>query len=106
MTKAVAFRHFLHLRAWVSGGDESLPCFRCTDGLLHFLVEILFEDVRFERSARLTRNNKNSFGDVDLAFQRADLSRIGGVENMDLRIPVFLSKGFPKHFNTEASAAH
>src|SRR5580704_15948685 len=102
MAKAMAFRHFLHLRAWIGGSNEPLSRFGCADGLLHFLVEILFEDIRFERSAGLTRNNKNSFGNVDLALQCADLSRIGGVENMNLRIPILLPESFPKHFNAKA----
>src|ERR1700722_1579975 len=106
MAKAVALRHFLHLRAWIGRGDEPLSRFRCADGLLHFLVEILFENVRFERSAGLTRNNKNSFGDVDLAFKRADLSWIGGIEDMNLRISIFLPESFPKHFDAKARAAH
>src|SRR5580704_4874337 len=106
MAKAVALRHFLHLRAWIGGSDETLSRFRCADGLLHFLVEILFEDIRFERSSGLTRNDKNSFGDVDLAFQRPDLSRIGGIEDMNLRIPIFLPESFPKHFDAKARAAH
>ena len=59
-----------------------LPAFVGSDCLLGSLKEILLEDVRFERAARLARNDEERLGDVDLVLERFHLRRIGGIEHV------------------------
>ena len=59
-----------------------LPAFVGAHCLLGALKEILFEDVRFERAARLARNDEERLGDVDLVLERFHLRRIGGIEHV------------------------
>src|ERR1700690_896178 len=106
VTKAVAFRHLLHLGARVRNRDEPLPCPRGSHGLLHALEEILLVDVRLECAAGLARHNDDCLCKIHLRFHGANLRRIGGIEYMKFRKPGNLPERQLQHFDAKAGSAH
>ena len=106
VAKTVGFRNFLEVRARVGDRDEALPCRFRSDGLLHLVVEILLEDIRLEGAARFARDDEDRFRHVELLRECANLSRVGGIKDENLRIPVDLSVGEFHHFNAQTRTAH
>ncbi len=85
VAETIGFGHLLHMRAGIGDGDEVLPGFGGADGLLHAFEEILLENIRLERAARLAGDDENCFREIELGFDGFDLRRIGGIENVKLR---------------------
>ena len=92
--------HLLHLRSRIGDGDEAAPV------AAGALEEILLEDVRFERRSRFAGDDKQRARQVDAAFDREQLRRVGGIEHVQLGESVLLSEGERVHFRAEAGSAH
>src|SRR5262249_47514855 len=106
VAELVAFCDPLHLRSRVGYGDEATARFVWTDGLLHALEEVSFEDVRLERAARFALNNEQSFAKIHLLSESLDLRAIRRTEHMQLRIPINFAIGHPQHFGAKARTSH
>src|SRR5713101_2660273 len=67
--KAIMFRFLAEFGPRISDRDEAITDLFVADNLSCSLEKILLEDIRFQRSARLTRNKKQSIGEVDPVFE-------------------------------------
>src|SRR5206468_11526144 len=98
--------HLLHPRARVGDRGEVTAGALGTDRPPDAIEEVLQEDVRLERGAGLARHDEERAGHVDPALDRADLSRVGRVEDEELRIAGDATESRPENLRTEARAAH
>ena len=102
MPETICLRDLLHLRPGIGDGHEMATGIVCAHSLFRAVEEILFEDVGFERAARLAGNNEERFGNVDFLLKCLHLRRIGGVENVQVRVPGTLAESHPQNFRTQA----
>ena len=75
-----------HVGARIGDGDEAASGYLGAKGLLHALEEILLVDVRFERAAGFAGNDEESFRQIDLFFDVADLRRVSRVVDVETRV--------------------
>src|ERR1700730_6536836 len=106
MTEPIALRYLLHLRSGIGDGQEVAACLVRAYGLLRTLKKILLKNVGFEGAARFAGNDKESLGDVDLAFDRLHLRGIGGIKNVQVGISGDPAESHAEHFRTKTGAAH
>ena len=81
------------------------PASSAPTALFATLEEILLEDIRFERAARLARHDEKSSGGIDLAFDCSNLCRVGRVEYQKRRAALTPER-LCQHLRTEARSAH
>jgi hypothetical protein len=93
MPKIVGLRDLLHLRSRISDRHEVAACFVRANNLLSFLKEKLFENIWFQRTARFTGNNEQSFRDINLVFEGLHLCWIRRIEHMQLRPAADFAEG-------------
>ena len=105
-SEAVGLGDPLHLRARVGDRDEAAPDLRGTDGRLRPLEEVLLEDVRLERRARLGRDDEERPREIHGRLERPDLRGIGRVEDVELGPAGDATEGQLENFGAEARAAH
>src|SRR5450755_1768805 len=106
MQETVRLGHLLHLRSRISDRDELAAYFYSAHRLLRALKEILFEDVRFKRASRLTRNNKQRLRYIDLMLERFHLRGIGGVKHMQGREASDPAEGHAQDLGTKTRSTH
>ena len=94
------------MRAGISNRNEMAAGLIRAHHLLRAVEKILLENVGFERAAGLAGNDKKSPRNIDLAFDRLDLRRIGRVEYVKIRVPGGFAKGHAQHFRAQARSAH
>src|SRR5882762_9441828 len=104
--EAIGLGDPLHLRPRVGDRDEAAPDLRGTDGRLHALEEVLLEDVRLERRARLGRDDEERPREIHGRLERPDLRGIGRVEDVELGPADEAAEGHPEDFGAKARAAH
>ena len=75
--KAVAFGNLLHFRARICDGEEATAGFLRADESCDTVEEILLENVRLERRARLARDDEERVPQIDFVLESLHLSRIG-----------------------------
>src|SRR5262249_18601201 len=105
-SKAVAFGNLLQLRARIRDGEEAPAGFLRADETLDTVKEILFENVGLERRARLARDDEERVSQIDFILECLHLSRIGGIEHVELREPADRAEGRLDDFRTEARSPH
>ena len=106
IAEAVRLGHLLHLRAGIGDGDEVAARLLRAHGFLHFLEEILLEDVGLQRGAGFAGHHDQRIGQIDLVAGGPDLLRVGGIDDAQLGKAGLLAKGHGQHLGTEAGAAH
>ncbi len=99
-------RRLFERRAWVGDSDEPLRRFGRADRLLGALVEILLEDVGFERAAGFARHQEQRPPDVDAGFEVPDLRRVSRVQHMQLGVGRLAAEGLGENLWAEARATH
>src|ERR1035438_3064861 len=102
MEKAIRLRHLLHLRFRIGDCHEVASDFHCTHSLPRALKKILFEDVRFERAARLAGNDKERLRNIDLMLERLHLRGIGRIEHVQDREVSDSAERLAQDFRTQA----
>src|SRR6185437_8275523 len=96
----IALSYLLHLGVGIGDGDEVLAGLIFSYNLLHAVKEILLEDIWFQRAAGLAGDDAYSFRQIHLAFNGLDLRRIGGIQNVQLRMSRLFAVGDLQHFRT------
>ena len=104
VTEPVAFGDLLHFRSRIGDGDEALAGLGGAHDIVYPFEEILLEDVGFQSASGLAGHNEEGLGKVELAFEVADLRRIGGIENEHCGKAGDVSERHPENFGTEARA--
>jgi hypothetical protein len=70
------------------------------------MKEVLLEDVHLEGRARFRGNQKQRVRPVDRAVDRADLSRIGGIDDVEVRTIFGAANDRAHHLRRETRTAH
>ena len=96
---------FGELCSRIGDGDEVLTRHVAFDPL-HAIVEIALKHLRLGGVARLRRDDEERLADIDLLLQVAYGRGHGGVEDVELRITIFLGEGAAKHLGTQTRSAH
>jgi hypothetical protein len=104
VSKAVALGELLQLRARVGDGDEAPAGFLDADELRQAVEEVLLEDVRLERGARLAGHDEERVLEIDLVLERLHLRGVGGIEHVQLREVFDLSEGRLQDFRPRLDA--
>ncbi len=73
---------------------------------LHAIVEIALEHLRFGGVSRLRRHDEERLADIYLLLQVAYGRWHGRVEDVKLRVAVFLVEGAAEHLGTQTGSAH
>ena len=102
----VFFRDTLHLRAGISDGDKAVAYFLFTYLRFHAIKKVLFVNVGLEGAAGFARDDADGAGEVHLRFNGFDLRRIGGIQDVKVRIAGGVAKSHAEDFRTETRAAH
>ena len=92
--------------AGIGDRDETLPRFGRAHNLLHALEKVLLENIRLKRAAGFARHDENRLRQINLALDRANFRRIGGIEDVDLRKARDFAERQLQHFDAQARSAH
>src|SRR5580704_16427885 len=102
VAKAIALGYFLHVRSWIGNCYKALRRFLRANCLLHLFEEILFENIRLERAARLAGHNENRLLHVELARKCPNLRWISRVEHENFRMAFDLAVRELQYFHAQA----
>jgi hypothetical protein len=73
----VAFGNLLHLRARIRDGEKATAGFVRADESFDTVEEILLENIRLERRARLARDDEERVLQINFVLESLHLRRIG-----------------------------
>ena len=99
-------RVLLEARSRIGDRDEPARGLVGADRLLHAIEEVRLEDVGLERRARLARDDEQRSREVERCLDRANLRRIGRVEDVKRGRAGNRSERLHPHFRAQARAAH
>lgn len=101
MSEMLGFGDILQNGTWIRHHDEACCRLVLAKLLGNAILEVVFENVRLERGARLTRHDKEGLRQIETSFQRVDLSGIGRVEYLELGPALDVAERAGKHIRAQ-----